>query len=440
MKQVVRVGIICLVAFCALGVAYPVGAEQFSGTSYKLNGTLGTSTGDTGSSDSYKLESTSGESVVGNASGGSYKMFQGYISDLTPMMRLSVDLSGLVGSYPLNESSGTYAYDYASYRAYGTYVNAPTQGAGKLGNALTFNGSTQVVLVGNNTQTQLSSAGTIEAWVKTSTATGSLAAVAKASNFWLGLSAGKPAIYDWTSGVTCTDSATTVSDGSWHHLVVTLNSGVTNGSTIYVDGSAKKTCTWTPQAQTGLLTLGAASSGGSSYTQYFNGAIDHVKLFNRILSVAEIQAEYSAQNAGNATGLTLGQITPGISNTVDFAATVATTSNDYTLSMSQDHDLQQASYTIPAISALVTSPAAWTEGTTKGLGFTLLSGPNLDGRWSSGANYAALPASATTFYSRNGVSLGANDTISMRLRADTAITQPMGNYTNVMTITGTTIP
>ena len=440
MKNVLRVGVgIVLAASVSLG-SIPVSAEQYTGTSYKLNGNLGTSTGETGNSESYVLESTSGESIVGNAAGGSYKMFQGYITDTTPMMRLSVDLSGLVASYPLNETTGKYTYDYSSYRAYGTQVNTPTAVAGKLSGAVTFNGSSQAIVVGNTTQTQLSSAGTLEAWVKTSTSSGAMAAVAKTSNFWLGVNNGNPALYDWTSATTCADTTTTISDGNWHHVAVTLNSGVSNGSTIYVDGVAKKTCTWTPLSQSGSLVLGAQSNGGSAYSQYFNGSIDHVKIFNRLLGVAEIQAEYAAQNTGNGTGLTLGQITPGISSVTDIAAIVATNSNDYSLLVSQDHDLQQASYTIPAISALVTSPSSWAEGTTKGLGFTLMSGPSLDGKWASGANYAALPNSATTFYTRTDMSVGSDDVINMRLRADAVLTQQIGDYSNVMTITGTAIP
>lgn len=438
MKEGIKLAALCGAVCGALLFYAGVAAEQYSGGSYIINGNLGTSTGEAGASASYQLETTSGEPIVGNAAGGSYKLFQGYLSDPTPMMRLSIDPSGLVANYPLNETTGTTALDYSSYRAYGTYVNAPTAGTGKLGNALTFDGATQAVSIGNTAQTQLASTGTVEAWVKSSVSTGSQAIVAKASNFWLGLSAGTAATYTWGSGVTCADT-TNIANGTWHHIALTLNSGVTNGTTLYVDGTAKKTCTWSAQAQTGQLTIGAVYSA-SVYSQYLNGSVDHVKLFNRILSAAEIKAEYTAQNAGNSSGLALGQITPGVSNTTDFTATVATNSNDYSLSLSQDHDLQQASYTIPAIGSLVTSPAAWVEGTTKGLGFTLVSGPGLDSKWSTGANYAALPGLATTFYSRNGAAYGSSDTITMRIRADAAITQVSGDYSNIMTITGTTIP
>lgn len=438
MKEVVRAGVVCIAIVGALFSFAPVAAEQYSGGSYKINGTLGTSTGSMGSSSSYQLESTSGESIVGNASGGSYKMFQGYLSDTTPMLRLSVDLSGLVASYPLNESSGNFAYDYSSYRAYGTGVNAPTQGAGKLGNALTFNGSNQSIDIGNNTQTQLTAV-TVETWIKSTTTAGSMAAVAKASSFWVGLGGGRATVYDWTSSTTCSDTPV-IADGNWHHIAVTMVSGVTDGTLIYVDGTFHKSCTWTPAWQGGYLTIGSVKTGVSTYMQYFNGSVDHVKIFNRALTAEEVAAEYAAQNAGNTSGLTLGDITPGTSNSVDFSAIVATNSNDYALSLSQNHDLQQASYTIPAISAVVSSPSAWVEGTTKGLGFTLLSGPSLDSKWGSGANYASLPNSSTTFYSRTSMSLGASDTIAMRLRADTALTQAMGDYSNVMTITGTTLP
>lgn len=416
-------------------------ADRFTSTSYIIDAsTMGTA-GGLQTSTSYRLSSSTGEAVIGNGTAGSYKMGYGFITQLDKSLSLTVQPSGLVAAYPLDETSGTKLGDQSVNNAYGTMQGTLTSVTGKLSTALSFDGSTQAVLVGNNTQTQLSSTGTLEAWIKTSTATGTMAAVTKSSNFWIGLSAGKVAIYDWTSGVTCTDSSTTVTDGTWHHIAATLSSGVTNGSIIYVDGVAKKTCTWTPAAQTGSVALGAVYSG--SYSQYFTGSIDHVKIFNRILSANEISAEYTGQNAGSASGLSLGAITPGTSNTVLSDIIVQTDNGGYTLAINQNNNLTSGTYTIPSISGSIASPAAWTEGTTKGLGFTLTAtnATAIPGTWSSGANYAALPSTATTFYTRTGLQ-STPDYLTMRLRADVASTQPAtgATYSNTMTVTGTITP
>lgn len=419
-----------------------VSADRFSSTSYIIDASVAnTTTGGSTSSSSYKLTSSSGETAIGSGSAGSYKMGMGYVSQLDKSLSLTVQPSGLVASYPLDETTGTLIADQSTYGAYGTMQGTLASTTGKLSTALSFDGSTQAVMIGNKTQTQLSSTGTIEAWIKTSSATATLAAVTKANNFWLGLSGGKAAIYDWTSSVTCADS-TSINNGAWHHIAVTLNSGVSNGSIIYVDGVAKKTCTWTPVNQAGSVALGAVYSG--SYSQYFNGTLDHVKLFNRILSADEITAEYNAQNAGTASGLSLGTITPGTSNAVLSDIIVQTDAGGYTLAISQDHDLTSGANTIPSVSGTIASPAAWTEGTTKGLGFTLTAtnATAIPGIWSSGASYAAFPGTGTTFYTRTGQPPTSIDYLTMRVRADVDTTQVSSStpYTNTITVTGTTTP
>jgi hypothetical protein len=173
--------------------------------------------------------------------------------------------------------------------------------------------------------------------------------------------------------------------------------------------------------------------------QVMNGSIDQVKLFNRALSPAEITAEYAAQASGISTGLTLGALTSG-STTSMVDAIVRTNATEYNIVVQQDHDLQSGAATIPAISGSIASPLTWSEGVTKGLGFTLTGAPALDGKWNAGAKYAAVPSSATTFYSGTGHVNGAVDVINLRLRLDIAASQPVGAYSNAITYTGTTIP
>ena len=121
-------------------------------------------------------------------------------------------------------------------------------------------------------------------------------------------------------------------------------------------------------------------------------------------------------------------------------AIVRTNAATYSLAAQQDHNLQNGSYFIPAIGGSIASPATWTEGTTKGLGFTLMNAPILDTKWNSGAKYAAIPSSTTTFYNGTGNVNGVIDVINMRLRLDTTATQATGSYTNTITYTGTITP
>lgn len=415
-------------------------ADRLNSANYIIDASITGNFGGGTNSGTYKLTSSGGEAIAGNGSGGSYKIGYGYVSNLEKSLSLTVQPSGLVAAYELDESTGTAIADGSINNTYGTMQGALSSVAGKLGTALSFNGSSQAITFGNTAHTQVTT-GTIETWVKSSTTTGSLAAVAKASSFWLGLGGGKATTYDWTSG-TATSDTVIIADGNWHHIAITIDSGVTNGSTLYADGVAKKTFTWTPAFQSGWLAIGSVTSNGSSYAQYFNGSIDHVKILNRMLSADEILAEYNAQNTGNGSGLSLGSITPNTSNTALSDIIVHTDSNGYTLAINENNDLTSGAYTIPPVSGSIASPVAWSEGTTKGLGFTLTAtnATALPGTWSSGNSYAAIPTTATSFYTRTGIQSSTSDYITMRLRADVSLAQTVGVYNNILTITGTITP
>lgn len=161
-----------------------------------------------------------------------------------------------------------------------------------------------------------------------------------------------------------------------------------------------------------------------------------------MLSADEILAEYNAQNTGNGSGLSLGSITPNTSNTALSDIIVHTDSNGYTLAINENNDLTSGAYTIPPVSGSIASPVAWSEGTTKGLGFTLTAtnATALPGTWSSGNSYAAIPTTATSFYTRTGIQSSTSDYITMRLRADVSLAQTVGVYNNILTITGTITP
>lgn len=86
-------------------------------------------------------------------------------------------------------------------------------------------------------------------------------------------------------------STTTVNTGAWFHAAATYNGSFVN---IYVNGNLEST-----NARTGNITSGAknigSNSGGSS--EYFNGTIGNVKIYNRALSAAEVQQNFNAIRA-----------------------------------------------------------------------------------------------------------------------------------------------
>lgn len=415
-------------------------SARFSSSSYVIDASVMNNFGGQNSSSSYKMTSSAGESIIGNGAGGSYKIGTGYVAQLEHGISLSVQPGGLLGGYPLDETTMPSIYDNSANVFDGTAVGGPTSTAGKLGNALNFNGTSQYVGIGSSSSFTGTSY-TLEAWVKTSTNSGTRVVVSKDSNFWLGIESGKAAIYDWTAGSMCAaTSASSLGNGSWQHIVATLSSGTTNGSFIYINGVQQKACTWTPVAQNGLAAIGAAK--GVSWQHFFSGAIDTVKIFNRAFTPNEVKAEYDAQNAGKDSGIHLGVNIAGSSVTSAFDAVVRTDAAGYLLAVSQDKNPTMGGVTIPSVPGSIGTPGAWTEGTTKGIGFTLY-GTNATGipaKWASGNAYAAIPLTPVTFYSRSGYSGGSKDYINMRLRLDTISSQASGQYQNTLTTTGTMIP
>ena len=209
---------------------------------------------------------------------------------------------------------------------------------------------------------------------------------------------------------------------------------------VYVDGSIVSgsmsgTIPTSLQNSSASLSLGSWPGRGRA----LSGSLDHVKIFNRALSGAEVNAEYTAQNGGSSSGISFGALT-GSPQTTLVDAIVKTNATAYTVSVNQGGNLTSGGNSINAIGGSIGSPAAWVDGTTKGLGFTLLSAPTLDSKWGTGANYAAFPGSSTSFYPGTTAGTLITDVIGMRYKIDINSSQTAGAYSNAVTYTATTTP
>jgi len=97
-------------------------------------------------------------------------------------------------------------------------------------------------------------------------------------------------------------SGGTVADGSWHFIVGTFNSG-TGESKIYVDGVWKETANASLSHNTSSLEIG----GDGASTYYFTGEITDVRVYNRVLSLEEIQVIYRLRGSDNIVHGLLGR-------------------------------------------------------------------------------------------------------------------------------------
>lgn len=443
MKRFFEAWILAVAVLGTLAGFSQVFADTYTGTSWKINGAFGNSTGGITGGGSYNLVEASGESVIGNGSGGSYTMTAGYVSQLqNSAIQLTLQPIGLVGYWPMEETRGTSARDMAINGNNALLYGSPAWSIGKVGGGLALvSANSQYAEMSNIAALQTNTV-TASGWFKTNTTVTGQTIIAKSGAWQIAISrstAGKLAIHNQAGDVDVCVDTTTVNDDAWHYVAMVMDSGVTNGTKLYVDGALKQTCTATVQNQSGNVTIGSL---GANY--YFDGAVDELKLFNRKLSGDDIMAEYNAGVAGQTAGVSLGSIAPGASSSVEADVIALTDANNYSLAINQDHDLTSGAYTIPAMSGgTIASPAAWDQGTTKGLGFTLTdtNATSIPDSWGGGANYAALPNVATSFYTRTGVQTG-KDYVRVRLRADIASGQTITSvpYTNTVTITGTYVP
>lgn len=428
----------------AIGVVGIARAERYSSTSYTIDASVTSSAGGAQTSNSYRLTSATGENVIGNGAGGSYKMGMGYAAQLEKSLTLTVQPSGLVGYWPLNEPSGGYAYD-ATPNSQTLSLSGQTYAAGKLGSALQLDATTAVATASTSTALNFQSSDfTVEFWYKPTLVTGSRDIFRKgtlsSNGFEAALVGAAPALF--VSSTANYRYCSAITAGSWAHIAF-----VKSGTTLdcYINGAlANGTLGGSIPSNIGSATGQFTVGGVGEYGVGPNGLVDEMKFFNTALSAAAVKTEYGAEDSGYTSGVSLGTIVPGVSAVVLADVVTETDIGGYSLAISQNHDLTDGTNMIPAIGGSIAAPLAWSEGTTKGLGFTLTAtnATAIPGTWNSGNSYAAFPATATTFYTRSGLQSG-KDYLTMRLRADVANSQiatVATPYSNVITVTGTIQP
>lgn len=211
---------------------------------------------------------------------------------------------GLAGHWKLDEASGTTAVDSAGGND-GTMQGGLHASAnsfpGKLGKALSFDGNNDYVSVANNAALNPTSAITVTAWVKRSSNGSRDFIVSKGKSagggdhqYWLEFTAANELVFlleDGSGAVhKLTAADTTFTDNSWHHIAATYDGNIQK---IYVDGVADSaTISWTDSIDTTAddLVLGNRSF---YYNIPYGGLIDDVRIYERALTVDEIQALYN---------------------------------------------------------------------------------------------------------------------------------------------------
>ncbi len=191
----------------------------------------------------------------------------------------------------------------------GTPQNGAAFAAGKVGQAFSFDGSDDFVLVPDAPNLAGFPAVTVEAWVRSSSpADQDIVAHFDILNphagFLLGIASS--ALHFYVADDTTYSSRSslgTITDGVFHHVAVTYDSQTVN---FYIDGVLDTTHTFAAPVVMGdpttALHIGTDTNAlpgpVDGPLRYFDGLIDELAIFGRVLSAAEIADIHSADSAG----------------------------------------------------------------------------------------------------------------------------------------------
>jgi hypothetical protein len=178
------------------------------------------------------------------------------------------------------------------------HETGPGSGAG-LPYAMGFNGSGDYLSLADNAAFDLTPSWSMECWFKTSTGGTSMVVMTHGygtggNSYDLDIRSDNGKLQSNNIGVGGAVSAGTgaaVTDGAWHHAVVTNNAG---SGTLYLDGVSVSTGTLGNLTSAQAFSLGCYLNNGTP-GQYFNGKLAAAALYNTALSSGRVSAHYAAK-------------------------------------------------------------------------------------------------------------------------------------------------
>ena len=201
---------------------------------------------------------------------------------------------GLAAAYSFDAGSGSTVADVTGNGNTGTISGATWTAAGRFGSALSFNGSSSWVTVADAGSLDLSSAMTLEAWVRPTTlGTVWRSVVLKEQPgdlvyaLYANSQASRPVGIVYASGAEQQAAGTAqLPLNAWTHLAASYDGGIVR---LFVNGVQVGThaASGPLPNSTGVLRIG----GNNVWGEWFSGLIDEVRVYNRALTTAEIQTD-----------------------------------------------------------------------------------------------------------------------------------------------------
>jgi hypothetical protein len=207
--------------------------------------------------------------------------------------------TGLVGAWGFNETSGTTVGDASGTGNTGTISGATRVTGGRYGGALSFDGINDLVTVADANSLDLRTAVTLEAWIRPNNVNGWRTVVIKEQPgqlvyaLYASTDNRRPSGHVFTTGDIALQGPTALPINTWSHLTMTWD-GLT--MRMYVNGTQVSSSALTGTA---VLSGSPLRIGGTAvWTEWFNGLIDEVRVYNRALTPAEIASDRDTPIAG----------------------------------------------------------------------------------------------------------------------------------------------
>ncbi|MHC4462693.1 MAG: LamG-like jellyroll fold domain-containing protein [Planctomycetota bacterium] len=195
----------------------------------------------------------------------------------------------LLGWWKFDEGSGTTARDSSGKGNDGTLQGNPQWVAGKIGGALEFDGNGDYVDCGASLAFNINTNITVTCWIKVHQLDKSWQAiVGQGDNSWrLHRSSSSNNIAWGTNGLSPKDltGSVNVNDGQWHHIA-----GVYDGTQkrLYMDGNLDASSSSTGNINNSSYNVNIGENAQAT-GRYWDGLIDDVRVYNRVLTQEEIQ-------------------------------------------------------------------------------------------------------------------------------------------------------
>ena len=212
-------------------------------------------------------------------------------------------IAGIVGWWKLDDGSGTAAVDSSGNGNNGTVSNSPTWTTGLVGGGLQFTGANQSITVPSSGSLNVQSNFTVAMWIKMASANSPVLSTLMGKSLY-------PSGWFWQESTTnsgaflwCANngyggpySGAAIPTAAWVHMA-SVNS---NGNVVffYTNGVFNRSWSMVEAASTNTqpLIIGNFQGWTSGWT---NLVMDDVRLYNRVLTPAEISTIYGGGSGIN---------------------------------------------------------------------------------------------------------------------------------------------